>query len=86
MRILKTILFLLISSVVMAHDVPFYRHSKYTEIILNNPTSFSVKLLVKCDWNGKKWLNEEKYKLNRKSRTSIKVSNGSRCLIIPKLL
>jgi hypothetical protein len=59
--------------------------SPKTTIEINNPTSFSIELLLKCNWDGREWKHLKTYNLKRKSKIVVYIPNASKCQLWPKI-
>lgn len=59
--------------------------NNYTRMIIQNPFSRSFSIDVKCNWNGKRYLFDKKFKLKGMSGTEVMIPNSSKCIIWPVL-
>ena len=57
----------------------------YTMVKIHNPTFWSVRALVKCDWDGKKWSHIKKYNIRSGSDTIVIMPHSVYCEIWPSL-
>jgi hypothetical protein len=56
-----------------------------TRMIIHNPFSQSFSIDIKCNWDGKKYLYDKRFKLKARKGTIVVVPNSSRCQIWPVL-
>lgn len=57
--------------------------SNHTTIKIKNPFSISVKMLIKCDYDGKRYRINRVLKLNKKKGLILKIPQVRNCEIYP---